>query len=58
MANVPLAVRAMNAGALDFIQKPFRAKAILDSIRSAISRVAEPQEAAALGLRVLRLSAA
>src|SRR6476619_4927448 len=38
--DVPLAVRAMKAGAIDFIQKPFPAKAILDSIRSAMSRVA------------------
>jgi two-component system response regulator FixJ len=43
--DVPLAVRAMKGGALDFIQKPFNAKAILESTKSAMSRVAEPQQA-------------
>ena len=43
--DVSLAVRAMKAGALDFIQKPFNAKAILESTKSAMSRVAEPQQA-------------
>ena len=48
--DVPLAVRAMKAGALDFIQKPFSAKAILESTKNAMSRVVEPQQANALAV--------
>ena len=40
--DVPLAVRAMKAGAIDFIEKPFTAKAILNSAEAALSRLAEP----------------
>src|SRR5690606_24649060 len=36
-AEVPLAVRAMKAGAFDFIEKPFSDQTLLDRIRAAVS---------------------
>jgi two-component system, LuxR family, response regulator FixJ len=39
-ADVPLAVRAMKAGAVDFVEKPFAAETILDSVDAARSRLA------------------
>ena len=38
--DVPLAVRAMKAGAIDFIEKPFAADAIMASIESSLGRLA------------------
>src|SRR5437667_10564557 len=42
--EVPLAVRAMKAGAVDFIEKPFTLEAILDSLEVALARLAAPSE--------------
>jgi FixJ family two-component response regulator len=39
--DVPMAVEAMQAGALDFIQKPFRDQDLLDRISQALERDAE-----------------
>jgi FixJ family two-component response regulator len=39
--DVPMAVRAVQAGAVDFVQKPFNDQALLDSVHRALSRDAE-----------------
>lgn len=36
--DVPMTVRAMKAGALDFLQKPFRDQDIIDAVTAAIER--------------------
>jgi two-component system response regulator FixJ len=48
-ADVALAVRAMKAGAVDFIEKPFEEKAILDCLRNAQSRFAAQRASAQAG---------
>lgn len=44
-ADVVMAVEAMKAGALDFIEKPFRDQVLLDSIQKAIERDARTRRA-------------
>ena len=36
--DIPMSVRAMKAGAVEFLTKPFRSRVLLDAIRAAIER--------------------
>jgi two-component system response regulator FixJ len=44
-ADVPMAIQAMKAGVADFLEKPFSDDAIVEAIRSALSRSADQQRA-------------
>jgi RNA polymerase sigma factor (sigma-70 family) len=58
--DVPMAVDAMQKGAVDFIQKPFRDQELLDRIREALATDEERREAqqqhAEIALRLDRLT--
>jgi len=51
--DVPMSVRAMKAGAIEFLTKPFKDDVLLEAIRQAIerSRAAQRQESELRGLR-------
>ena len=36
--DIPMSVRAMKAGAVEFLTKPFRSRSLLDAVRAAIDR--------------------
>src|SRR5882724_10777767 len=36
--DIPLTVRAMKAGAVEFLTKPFRSRSLLDAVQAAIER--------------------
>jgi FixJ family two-component response regulator len=45
--DVPMAVQAMRSGAVDFVQKPYRDQALLDSINAALSTDAAARRSSA-----------
>src|SRR2546430_4322981 len=58
--DIPMSVRAMKAGAVEFLTKPFRGRSLLDAVRAAIERdrsgYKERSEAAELHTRYEQLT--
>lgn len=55
--DVPAAVRALKAGAVDFVEKPFNPQALLDLVQQAIVRDTEIREQAAHEARLAERTA-
>lgn len=59
-ADIPMSVRAMKAGAVEFLTKPFRGQELLDAIQEAIAKDrlawSERREMAELGARYASLT--
>jgi FixJ family two-component response regulator len=51
-ADVPMAIRAMKAGAFDFVEKPFNDQVLLERIQEAIKRDADARQHAAQRLSI------
>jgi FixJ family two-component response regulator len=54
--DIPMSVRAMKAGAVDFLTKPVKDADLLHAVRAALVRAAEQRETAAISARLTRLT--
>ncbi|EKJ94870.1 two component LuxR family transcriptional regulator [Bradyrhizobium lupini HPC(L)] len=55
--DIPMTVRAMKAGALDFLQKPFRDQDIIDAVTAAIEQDREQRSQLSATMEISKLAA-